>query len=286
MNYYYDAVLKAAKLIEDNLTADLRIQDIVEKIGFSQYHFMRVFKALSGHTIHNYIKRRKITEAAGLLLETDMRIIEIALLYGWNSQEAFSRAFKETYNVPPNVYRSKGINYRNVEQVILSESVLNQKTASITRIEPQIVYKEEFLIAGLKYTGKNKNYEIPKLWNELDGIVNEISSWINRDICYGLEHYDEEFDNNGTFGYLAGIEVSNTDNLPAGIDYMKIKGCKYAVFTIPALVETIPKSIGEIYSCHLPDSGLKAAGNYDFEYYDNFEANKEGTYLSFYIPIE
>jgi AraC family transcriptional regulator len=286
MNYYFDAVLIAVKLIEDNLTADIRIQDIVDKVGFSQFHFMRVFKALSGHTINNYIKRRKITEAAVLLLETDMRIIEIAVLYGWNSQEAFTRVFKETYNVTPNVYRSKGIAYRNVEQVVLTEAVLNQKKAAITRMEPQIVYKEDFFIAGLKYTGKNNNFEVPKLWNELNDIVDDISTWINRDICYGLESYDEEFDSSGIFGYLAGIEVSNTDNLPPGFEYMKIKGSKYAVFSIPALVETIPKSIGEIYTCHLPGSGLKAVGNYDFEYYDNFEANKEGTYISFYIPIE
>jgi AraC family transcriptional regulator len=105
MNYYYDAVLQAAEFIEDNLTKDIKVQDIVNKVGFSQFHFMRVFRSISGHTINNYIKRRKITEAAKMLLESNMRIIDIALLYGYNSQEAFTRGFKEIYNVTPHTYR-------------------------------------------------------------------------------------------------------------------------------------------------------------------------------------
>lgn len=59
------------------------------------------------------------------------------------------------------------------------------------------------------------------------------------------------------------------------------------MFPIPAVVENVPKSISDIYAVHLPASGLKAAGNYDFEYYDySFEVNNEDSFISFYVPVE
>lgn len=83
MNIYYEAILQASEYIEENLTQDIKVQDIIQNVGFSQYHFMRLFKAISGHTISNYIKRRKMTEASKLLLTTDMRILDIAVLFGY-----------------------------------------------------------------------------------------------------------------------------------------------------------------------------------------------------------
>lgn len=287
MNYYYDTILQATKFIEDNLTKDIKVQDIVKEVGFSQFHFMRVFRSISGHTINSYVKRRKMTEAAKVLLESDMRIIDIAVLYGYNSQEAFTRAFKEVYNVTPNTYRSAKIAYKNVEQIILNENILNMKTYAITPIEPKIVYKDDFLIAGMKYGGKNGNYEIPKLWNQLRNKTEYLINRIDEDICYGFETYNEAFGQSGYFEYIAGVEVSDAINLPEGMNLKKVKRSKYAVFPIPAVVENVPKSIGEIYSFHLPSSGLKAIGNYDFECYDtNFEVNNEGSFFLFYIPIK
>ena len=283
MNYYYDAVLKASRYIEDNLTTEIKINDIINEVGFSQFHFMRVFRTLSGHTISKYIKRRKITEAARCLLESDMRIIDIAILFGYNSQEAFTRAFKEIYNVPPNTYRTVRIPYKNIEQVVLNEKLLDLKCHSVKPIEPQIVFMDDFMIAGIGYKGKNENFEISKLWNKLNLEVDSLKNRVNKDICYGFE---TNFDR-GNFEYIAGVEVSDVKNIPKGMKVQSIKRCKYAVFPIPSVVENVPRCIGQIYSVHLPYSGLRAIGNYDFEYYDNsFEANNENTYISFYIPVE
>ncbi len=283
MNYYYNAVLKASRYIEDNLTIDIKINNIVDEVGFSQFHFMRVFRSISGHTISKYIKRRKITEAARYLRESDMRIIDIAVMFGYNSQEAFTRAFKEVYNVTPNTYRTARIPYKNVEQMVLNDKLLDLKCHSTKPIEPQLVFKDDFLIAGIGYKGKNENFEIPKLWNELNLKVDSVKNRVNKDICYGFE---SNFDG-GYFEYIAGVEVSDVKNIPRGMKVQGIKQCKYAVFPIPSVVENVPKCIGQIYSVHLPNSGLKAIGNYDFEYYDNsFEANNENTYISFYIPVE
>jgi AraC family transcriptional regulator len=287
MNIYYEAILQASEYIEENLTQDIKVQDIIQNVGFSQYHFMRLFKAISGHTISNYIKRRKMTEASKLLLTTDMRILDIAVLFGYNSQEAFTRAFKEVYNVTPNTYRANNTRYRNIEQIVINENILNLKASAVDPMEPRIVRRDGFLIAGLKYRGSNQNFEVPKLWNQLSEKVKTIKNKIIGDHCYGYESYDDDFDRTGSFVYMVGIELSSITALPEDFEYQKVNSSKYAVFPISAVVENMPKSIIEIYTVHLPASGLKAARNYDFEYYDySFEVNNMNSFISFYVPIE
>jgi predicted transcriptional regulator YdeE len=174
-----------------------------------------------------------------------------------------------------------------VEQVILNENILNMKTSTAPLIKPEIIYKDDFLMAGMKYIGKNENFEVPKLWNELMDKTQYITNRVNENICYGLESYNEDYCKDGIFEYTAGYEVYSGNDLPKGMTLKKINRSRYAVFPIPAVVENVPKCIGEIYSLHLPSSGLKAIGDYDFEYYDNtFEANNENSLISFYIPIE
>jgi AraC family transcriptional regulator len=97
MNIYYEAILQASEYIEENLTQDIKVQDIIQNVGFSQYHFMRLFKAISGHTISNYIKRRKMTEASKLLLTTDMRILDIPVNADLFYKELNKRIKSSTY---------------------------------------------------------------------------------------------------------------------------------------------------------------------------------------------
>ena len=111
---------------------------------------MRIFKSIAGYTVTDYIRRRRLTEAAKVLLNTDMKIIDIAMMHGYNSQEAFSRAFKEMFNVTPNYYRTNKISYKNLEQLVLNENLLNLKAGGRI-VEPKIIERDSFIIAGLEY---------------------------------------------------------------------------------------------------------------------------------------
>jgi AraC family transcriptional regulator len=285
MNYYYDSILRAVDYIEKNLTEDINLDRIIGCTSFSKFHFMRVFKSILGYSINEYVRRRKITEAARLLIKTDIRIIDIAFMYAYNSQEAFTRAFKEVYDITPNLYRTNKIEYKNIEQLPLSEGMLSLKSLG-AYVEPFIVERERFIIAGLEYRGQNTNYEVPKLWNIFSKYMGSIPNRINDSVCYGFEDY-EESPPMGNFRYLAGVEVSAEDNLPAETAIRKVPGSKYGVFPIKAIIETVPKSISEIYSTHIPNSGLRIRENYDFEYYDcDFKSNRDNSLLYLYIPIE
>ena len=97
--------------IESHLDEKLDLEKVSEVAYYSKYHLHRTFTNTVGMTIHDYVQRRKLTEAAKLLVFSDKPIIEVAFLCSYESQQAFSSAFKSMYKVPPAQYRDKGTFY-------------------------------------------------------------------------------------------------------------------------------------------------------------------------------
>ena len=87
--------------IERHLDGKLELETIAEAVHYSKYHLHRLFTKTVGITIHDYVQRRQLTEAAKLLVFSDKPVIEIALLCGYESQQSFSSAFKAMYKSPP-----------------------------------------------------------------------------------------------------------------------------------------------------------------------------------------
>lgn len=96
---------KTIAYIEERLHEPLIIADIADQAGFSKFHFHRIFSAAIGLSITDYIRMRRLANASTALLYSDERIIDIALLYHFESQEAFTIAFKRYYHLPPGQYR-------------------------------------------------------------------------------------------------------------------------------------------------------------------------------------
>ncbi len=93
--------------IESHLDGKLELETVAEAVHYSKYHLHRLFTETVGMTIHDYIQRRQLTEAAKLLVFSDKPIIEIAFLCGYESQQSFSSAFRAMYKLPPAQYREK-----------------------------------------------------------------------------------------------------------------------------------------------------------------------------------
>ena len=87
--------------IENHLDGKLELKTVAEAVHYSKYHLHRLFTDTVGMTIHDYMQRRQLTEAAKLLVFSDQPIIEIALICGYESQQSFSLAFKAMYKSPP-----------------------------------------------------------------------------------------------------------------------------------------------------------------------------------------
>ena len=102
---YTKEIKKAMNYIENNLKKEIRTEDIADSAGFSKYHFQRVFKRETGLNLYAYIQKRRLAEASSLLRNTNARILDIAVYLCVESQEAFTRAFKKVYGLPPGQYR-------------------------------------------------------------------------------------------------------------------------------------------------------------------------------------
>jgi AraC-like DNA-binding protein len=102
----YDACIKKSiEYIEHNLNKKIELKELADKVFLSKYHFHRVFHASVGEPVAEYIRRRRLMEAANELQGTDDKIVDIALKYQFSSQEAFTKAFKKLYGMPPREFR-------------------------------------------------------------------------------------------------------------------------------------------------------------------------------------
>ena len=128
----YTREMKAAlDYIEHHLNEHIQSADAADAAGFSKYHFHRIFKKETGLGIYEYIQRRRLSKAASLLLYTDMPVIDIALYFCFDSQEAFTRAFKRIYGMPPGRYR------RALSKVINKE-ILGGNNMNVKNNNPEI----------------------------------------------------------------------------------------------------------------------------------------------------
>ncbi|WP_123808112.1 helix-turn-helix domain-containing protein [Abyssicoccus albus] len=91
--------------VEENLHEPLTLESIASQSYFSKYHFHRIFQSSIGMTVTEYIRLRRLANASSDLLYTNEHILDIALYYRFESQESFTRAFKEIYKLPPGKYR-------------------------------------------------------------------------------------------------------------------------------------------------------------------------------------
>ena len=98
-------IIKKLDFIEGHLDERLDVYRVAKTAGFSRYHFQRIFKGETGMGLYEYIQKRRLANAALLLRSYSLPVIHIALQYGFDSQEAFTRAFKKVYGLPPGQYR-------------------------------------------------------------------------------------------------------------------------------------------------------------------------------------
>ncbi|MFJ8068281.1 helix-turn-helix transcriptional regulator [Peribacillus sp. NPDC096447] len=102
---YSPIIQKTIEYIENSLQDELSLENIARFAGFSKFHYHRIFHKEVGVTVSEYIRYRRIANAANMLLYTDEKIIDIALYYRFETQESFTRSFKKYYDLPPGQYR-------------------------------------------------------------------------------------------------------------------------------------------------------------------------------------
>ena len=119
------AIQRSLNFIEQHLTGKLLLHLLAEHAGYSRFHFQRIFRKIIGKSVAEYIRERRLTQSARILITTDQRIIDIAMTYRFNSQESFTRAFKKVYDITPG-------NYRKLLRKLVSKGEFNVSTKNNT----------------------------------------------------------------------------------------------------------------------------------------------------------
>ena len=101
-----ESIIPVIDYIEEHLSEKLTLSSIAEAVGYSKFHLHRIFSDVVGLSIHKYVQRRQLTEAAKLLVFSDISILEISLAAGCESQQAFTNIFRKMYKKSPNKYRA------------------------------------------------------------------------------------------------------------------------------------------------------------------------------------
>ncbi|WP_106768547.1 helix-turn-helix transcriptional regulator [Paenibacillus faecalis] len=105
-NEYKDMIDRSIRYIEQHLLEDIRLEHVANHAAVSMFHFHRIFQSIVGMSVTEYIRQRRLTHAGGELARTDKRVLDIAIDYKFGTQEAFSRAFKKMFGMPPKQYRN------------------------------------------------------------------------------------------------------------------------------------------------------------------------------------
>lgn len=281
---HLETVQHVITYIEEHLTFELTFEEIAEQAGFSLFHFQKIFHALTKSTLKEYIRKRRLTEASCELIHTDRRIIEIAIDYQYQSQEAFTRAFKEMFGITPGKYRQNSVHYVMLQKRKLTELKLTHLNGGIS-VKPKIVNKEAFNVVGIRYFGSNQNNEIPQTWNSFLQQKVKIKHQLNPETTYGMCEHVSDLTDDSEFAYIACVEVDSLEEIPEGMSGKTVAANQYAVFTHKGSVDRLGDTYEYIYGNWFMKSDYERTEDDDFELYDQRFTNDENSEMEIFIPI-
>ncbi|MFD6211190.1 GyrI-like domain-containing protein [Peribacillus sp. NPDC060253] len=250
----------AIKFIEKNLTNDIDFKEVARLAYCSEYHFKRMFSFLAGITLSEYIRRRRLTLAAFELKNNNIKVIDIAIKYGYSSPDSFARAFQHLHGITPSEARSNGHSLKAYPPMSFQLSIKGGSEMNY-RIEG----KEAFRIIGIKkrvpiiFNGVNP--EIASMWESLDEkTINELKKLSNVEPL-GLLSASANFsggrlEEKGELDHYIG--VATTRECPNNLTLLEVDASTWAVFEAAGpFPETLQNVWGRIYSEWFPSSNYE-----------------------------
>jgi AraC family transcriptional regulator len=287
---YLKQVQTGIDYIEANLDFDISLVQVAREAGLSQWHFQRIFKALTNETLKTYIRSRRLANSLDKLLATDQKILDIAIAAGYESQESFTRAFHASFGIAPGEYRKLGDKSLFLRKVEFNAEYLRHINQNIS-LTPEIVQQRPMRLVGLQtrfYSvdseKNNIGAKLPPLWADFLARLGEIEHAV-AGTCYGVVRQIKE--DSDQLEYFAAIEVSQTAVLPQAMMSVDIAGATYAKFTHRGEVKNIDHTVNYIYSNWLLSSGKRHTSGPDLEIYGaQYDAVSDESVMHYAIPVE
>jgi len=285
---WVESLQKAIDYIEGHLFEELSIEDISKEANSSAFHFQRTFSILTEINVAEYIRRRRLTLAANELTTTDSKIIDIAFKYGYDTPEAFAKAFRRQHGVTPSEARKFIGKLKSYNRLVIQVSLKGAEP-----VQFNIVEKGSFQVIGVKREFSCANNEqqqfIPKLWDEVNanGTSDRLYDLNNGQIkgVLGVCTMSEEQKSKNLLDYWVATEYEG--ETPEGFEKKEIPASKWAVFGVTGpMPHAMHKAWKQIFSEWFPSSGYEHAGIPEFELYPGGDPFSENYYTEIWIPVK
>ncbi len=274
-------ILRSIEYIENHLKQSLCLKDMAAEAFLSEFYFHKLFHLLVGDSPGEYIKKRRLYEAALILKESDKKIIDVAYEFGYQSPEAFSRAFTKHFGFSPREVKYNQDRLIPYPKPALTLTALNHIHEGVS-MEPEIIEKGEMKFVGPVYYGDNRNNEIPEFWETHFCMVASLPTKIENG-SFGVCFHTSDYVAKGLFHYMPAVEVENFDNIPIEAVGKTIPKHKYAVFTHRGNVENLGETYKYIHGTWFPNKRYCINEHFDFEHY-TLDENGDSM-IQIYIPI-
>lgn len=285
----------ALDYIEENLTDEIDLNVVCRKACCSSYNFQRMFSFITDITLAEYIRRRRLTVAALELQNSNPKILDLALKYGYDSAASFARAFSALHGITPSQARQPGVRLKAYPKISFQISIKGEKEMNY-RIET----KEAFDVFGIEIiaslTGEEGYIRPSELWQqcfqngEYDRLMENagaLPDFVSKNLCkiHGVENYRNTGED--TFPYML-CAFTSTSAKTEGYKKIHIPSQTYAIFSsdyfrwdeeFSGVLSTLQK---RFYSEWLPTANYERVDAANFEIYGG---NEEFGYIELWYPV-
>lgn len=267
----------ALQYIEQHLLEEADSALAARHVGLSRFYLERTFAALTGMSVSEYIRARRLSQAANELIAGDAKIIDLALKYGYDTPESFTKAFSRFHGVTPT-------NARRFSTLLKCQNPLaiTIKLEGYTRMNYKIEQMDAFTVFGAEraFHMDNSKEEIPKFWDEFFrlGLAEKVCPVFG--ICF-------DADASGNFPYMIGEKLEPGMVVSEGLVTREIPAHTWARFAcVGAMPGAIQTATQQIYSEWLPTNGVYEVAQYvEIEMYSEGDPSKDDYYSEIWIPI-
>jgi AraC family transcriptional regulator len=274
-------VENALWFIENHFGKEISLENIASVAGVSRFHLSHIFGMATGRSVMNYVRGRRLTEAARNLANGAPDILQVALAAGYGSHEAFTRAFRDLFGLTPEEVRAAG----TTANLALVEPIRMDRSLQVPLEPPRFEDSPGLMIAG--YSGRytfETNQGIPTQWQRFNEAYHGQIPNQKGKVFYGLSH---NFDDDGHFEYVCGAEVSGFGGLPDELARVRIVPHRYAVFSHRSHISMISRTHYTIWATWAQESGHRPAEMLNFERYDEgFDPMTGNGVVEIWVPIK
>ncbi|EJQ99831.1 AraC family transcriptional regulator [Bacillus cereus] len=278
----------AMQYIEDNLTHEIDFKEVAKIAFCSEYHFKRMFSFLAGISLSEYIRCRRLTLAAFELKDSNAKVIDVAIKYGYNSPDSFTRAFQNLHGITPSEARSTIRSLKAYSPMTFQLSIQGGNEMNY-RIEE----KEPFQIIGIQkrvpivFNGVNE--EIASMWKSLDSqsieTLKSLSNIEPTGIISASTNFSEgRIEEKGELDHYIG--VTTTKDCPKQFKQLEIAASTWAIFeAVGPFPDALQNVWGRIYSEWFPSSNYELAEGPEILWNESKDVSSPNFRSEIWIPV-